>query len=213
MSSIEDLTNRRYGKLLVLYPSETLVRGVAGRLQWFCMCDCGIGVMRTHKNLIGNKSVSCGCGTRKHSMAGTRQHNIWMAMRRRCNNPKDSAYKYYGGKGVTVSARWDSFENFWEDMSDGYSDKLELDRIDVNGAYCKENCRWVTHELQVINRGIQSNNTSGRTGVRKPKNSDKWVATIQFKNTVIHLGSFISFTDAVNAREIAEMKYFGFIKE
>lgn len=146
-------------------------------------------------------------------MNGTKLHSTWMAMRSRCNNPNDIAYKYYGGKGVKVCERWNTFEYFWEDMKDDFVDGLELDRIDVNGDYCKENCRWATHELQVINRGIQCNNTSGRTGVRMPKNMDKWVATIQFRREVVHLGSFSSFEEAVKAREAAELKYFGFIKK
>ena len=72
-------------------------------------------------------------------------------MRRRCNSPKHHNFKYYGARGITYTPEWSSFDNFYRDMSPSYSENLSLDRIDVNGNYNKENCRWATHKEQTRN--------------------------------------------------------------
>jgi hypothetical protein len=87
-------------------------------------------------------------GRLKHGLSDTRQHIIWQHMRQRCNNPKDKNYHNYGGRGIKVCAEWEMFENFWRDMVKTYSPKLSLDRIDVNGNYSLENCRWATAKQQ-----------------------------------------------------------------
>ena len=90
------------------------------------------------------------------SKSKTRLYNIWKMMRKRCNNPNRSDYKYYGGKGVKVCGEWnspDGYDNFrkWA-LKNGYKEFLTLDRIDPDGDYCPENCRWVTRYAQSINR-------------------------------------------------------------
>ena len=211
---LKDMTGQRLGKILVLNPTIDLsTPNISMTLKWNCLCDCGKYKTFPHKSVVGKKIKSCGCIRNKHNMTGTRPHEIWMGMKYRCNGTGGKMSMYYAGKGITYDPLWEDFNNFWEDMKSGYSDDLELERVDVNKGYYKDNCTWVTHGEQVINRGIQTNNTSGRTGVRQPKGNPKWVATIQFQGNVIHLGSFNSFTEAVKAREEAELKYFGFIKE
>src|SRR5690606_4131980 len=82
----------------------------------------------------------------------SRPFHIWCDMRRRVENENRPEYKHYGGRGIKYDERWKSFELFWKDMGVTYSDKLTLDRIDVNGDYTKENCRWADWTTQMNNR-------------------------------------------------------------
>lgn len=86
-------------------------------------------------------------------MSRTRLHNIWVAMRQRCQNPKSQGYCKYGAKGISVCSEWESFENFkdWA-FDNGYKDTLTLDRIDFTGNYEPTNCRWATQKEQQHNR-------------------------------------------------------------
>ena len=88
-----------------------------------------------------------------HGMSKTRPYRIRANMITRCYSPKHLYYKNYGGRGITVCERWrKSFVNFWEDMKEGYRDDLQIDRIDNDKGYYKENCRWVTPKVQSNNR-------------------------------------------------------------
>lgn len=84
--------------------------------------------------------------------ARSRAYNIWVLMRARCDNPRATVYKYYGGRGITYDERWKSFANFWGDMGSGYRDSLTLDRIDSNKDYVPSNCRWIPLSEQNNNK-------------------------------------------------------------
>lgn len=104
--------------------------------------------------------------TRKHGLAKTREWRIWCGIRRRCDDPKSSRYAYYGGRGITVCARWNrSFLAFMQDMGPCPSPKHEVDRKNNNLGYCKGNCRWATRKQQTRNR--TDNRYLTFNGVRK----------------------------------------------
>ena len=86
-----------------------------------------------------------------HGKTDSAIYRVWCHMKRRCNNPNDPAYKYYGGRGINVCSRWQSFEPFYADMGNPPPD-MELDRTDNDKGYYKDNCRWVSHQDQSNNR-------------------------------------------------------------
>lgn len=148
-----DLTGQRFGRLEVLKYN--------GNSRWECKCDCGKIVYPKGGNLRKGYIHSCGClrkevtgdNHRTHGEARTRLYRIWKAMRKRCNNPNDSCYYLYGGRGITVCEEWSQYEPFklWA-LNNGYSEELSIDRIEPNGNYEPANCRWATAKEQVINR-------------------------------------------------------------
>lgn len=90
-------------------------------------------------------------GNYKHGMIFTRMYKIWANMKGRCFRKNNINYKNYGGRGIKICKRWLNFENFYEDMREGYSEKLTLDRVDNNGDYEPSNCRWATYKQQCRN--------------------------------------------------------------
>lgn len=129
---------------------------------WKFKCDCGKEKIIRKNSVMSGKVVSCGCYhnevtsfiNRTHHMKGTRLYHCWDSMKQRCYNKNSSAYKYYGQRGISVCKEWkDRFESFMEwSLKNGYKDNLSIDRINVNGNYCPENCKWSTAKEQVRNR-------------------------------------------------------------
>lgn len=99
-----------------------------------------------HNDLLAERHLT-------HGDSASRLYNIWAGMRNRCNNENNQAYKHYGGRGISICKEWDdSYETFKEwAVSHGYSEHLTIDRIDVNGDYCPDNCKWSTDKEQSRN--------------------------------------------------------------
>jgi hypothetical protein len=154
-----DLTGMRFGRLTVLhYGTQAKVRG---KLKYECLCDCGNRTQVAGYRLQDGNTVSCGCYLRgiitKHGRSGSPEYRAWHGMKQRCLNPSNQGYKHYGKRGIAVCERWIKFDNFFADMGPRPSAAFSLERIDVNGGYNPENCRWGTV-------GEQSNN---KTNSRK----------------------------------------------
>ena len=131
-------------------------------IMWLCQCDCGRKDHVLQCNLINGVSIKCkSCAMLnknvKHGMSRSEVYRTYHAMKRRCLDPKNEDFLHYGGRGIKICDRWlESFENFSQDMGDRPKNH-SIDRIDVNGDYCKENCRWATQKQQVDNRRNISN--------------------------------------------------------
>lgn len=219
-NKLKDEVGKKYERLYVESLSEHKKHN---RVSFNCVCDCGNKVIVTGKNLRSGHTRSCGClqkekakdsmryaqkfapkrkSTPTHGKTKTKIYRCYQSMKQRCCNPKDTAYKYYGGRGITVCDRWlapapEGFLNFLEDMGEPEGD-LSLDRVDVNGNYEKNNCRWASASLQSVNR--RDTNKHGKTGVFFSKRDNLWFSQISYLGEVFHLGSFKTFEDAKRAR-------------
>ena len=174
--SLIDHTGERFGRLTVLRRADDYISpNGKHHVMWLCLCDCGNTKSVDVVQLVSGKTKSCGClhsdivSNQKtiHGGCKDRLYKVYHNMKNRCYNENSDDYKYYGGRGITICDEWlDSYLAFkdWA-LSHGYDESAHrgectIDRINVDGNYCPDNCRWVDMATQSRNRRNVVNKTN-----------------------------------------------------
>lgn len=154
----KDVTGEVFGKMIATKPSFA---DENGRWWWWFQCECGNKIERNLGTMLKSRKTGavshCGCSPalKTHGLSKKFQklNWVWTSMKQRCHNPACKDFVNYGGRGIGICTEWYDFEKFhaWA-ISSGYKEKVTIERVDVNGDYCPENCTWVKNERQALNR-------------------------------------------------------------
>ena len=155
------MVGMKFGRWTVIGGSERHTKPCGQKeIMYLCQCECGKKSKVRKSQLLRGKSKSCGCLSAdaarerayKHGMSNSKIRSVHNAMKQRCDNPNNHAYIRYGGRGIIYSQDWVTLNGFLKDMLHSYKEGLSLERVDVNGNYCKENCKWISMDEQARNK-------------------------------------------------------------
>jgi hypothetical protein len=190
MGKLINLIGKRFGKLTVINRAIKQYNN-DGHVCWVCKCDCGNIVTVSGSSLRRKFTSSCGClakekrkeATTKHGLAKSRLDNIYCKIKSRCLNPKEPSYKWYGARGITICDEWlqDKNKFFQWAINNGYKNNLTIDRIDNNGNYEPNNCKWSSPKEQARNR--RTNNVIEFQGEKHT--ITEWCEILGYKSSVI----------------------------
>lgn len=143
----------------------------------------------------------------KQNMSSHPLYHTWENMRQRCNNPKHTAYKWYGGRGIKICEQWSDFAAFLKDVGNKPTPKHTLDRVDNNGNYEPSNVKWSTQQEQLRNQKLRKSNKTGVKGVFYNKKVGNYQVFIRNNYARHYIGSFYDLDEAIGARLTAEAIY------
>ncbi|MFZ4858879.1 MAG: AP2 domain-containing protein [Desulfuromonadaceae bacterium] len=191
---MDTMINKKYGHWTVLKFSHI---GTCRDKYYLCECDCGTKKAVRGNSLRTGKATQCqACAARltknrtTHGLCGSPIYNTWKMMMARCDSPNSTAFNSYGKRGIKVCNEWRDGATFidWA-INNGWAADLSIDRIDVNGDYSPENCRWATNKQQKENvRLLVASNKSGYRGVSHKPDRDVWLSRLTVDYKKIHLG-------------------------
>jgi len=141
-----------------------------------------------------------------HNLTESPEYSVWCSIKQRCDEPYSDSYMNYGGRGISYDERWIYFTNFLKDMGNRPSSNHQIDRIDSNDHYYKDNCRWVTPQVNAANRIRYSD----CLGAYKRSKGNKYSAAIGVNNHVYHIGTFETKEEAQLAYKIMFKEWYGF---
>lgn len=192
--------------------------GIEDRRRWVLTeCSCGTKNFKARIDQLQNDHTkSCGClyaetrgtSSTKHGMSGTPEYRSWQSMKERCRNPNAPGYENYGGRGITYDPSWEEFENFYKDMGKR-PEGMEIDRIDVNKNYNKDNCRWSDGTIQTFNKRKRKGLTSKYHGVYFNKEKEKWHTRLYYYSEIVFDKYFMNEEDAARAYDNVCFEYYG----
>lgn len=206
------LEGERYGNLVVMEEAESIYSKTGKMIRrWKCKCDCGNITIVRHGDLRNGSTVSCGCynyekesAAKTHGYSRTKLGNVFEGMKQRCNNPKNKNYEKYGGRGIKICTEWlnDPKKFFDWAIKNGYKEGLSIDRIDVNGNYEPDNCRWADNEAQCLNQRLRKDNKTGHKGIYYSEG----VYRVQIRRNKkrYYFGSYKTLPEAVKVLEEAK---------
>lgn len=211
----KDEIGKTYNRLTIIEEVERHVYPSGDtRRKFIAQCSCG-SEPRSYliSELRSGNTKSCGCHNREkcltHGMHDSRAYQCWADMKTRCDNPKNKFYKDYGGRGITYCEKWKTFEGFWEDMKDTYSDDLTLNRRDNDVGYCKDNCEWDTKNFQGHMRRKLKGTQLESIGMIQNPDTLVFNAKIKLNGKCVSLGAYQTEKEAAKAYDDASGIIYG----